>query len=128
MRWPKNPKVAPPITSPAAIEIRAIVASAFLVVVNGDDGHDDDDDDGEDGDGHDDDDLVTFLYRAPQRNQQRWGRHRTRSRAKVEIVLGTFHHFLDGKLGWNNLEIFHGFFKIYCQRSVSEKKTKIAKV
>ena len=33
VRWPKNPKVAPPITSPAAIEIRAIVASAFLVVV-----------------------------------------------------------------------------------------------
>ena len=31
--WPKNPKVAPPITPPAAIEIRAIVASAFLVMV-----------------------------------------------------------------------------------------------
>ena len=84
VRWPKKPKVAPPITSPAAIEIRAIVANAFLV-----------------------EEIVmmrmamkeivmkrmamvmimmfaTFLCRAPQRTQQRWGRLRTRSRARVE--------------------------------------------
>ena len=33
MRWPKNPKVAFPITPSAAIEIRTIVANAFLVMV-----------------------------------------------------------------------------------------------
>ena len=30
VRCPKKPKVAPPMTSPAAIEIKAMVASAFL--------------------------------------------------------------------------------------------------
>ena len=49
-------------------------------------GDNDDDDEGDDG--HEDDDLVTFLFRAPQRSQLRWDRRRTRSRAKVEIVLG----------------------------------------
>ena len=33
VRWPKNPNVAPPITPPAEIEIKAIVARAFLVVM-----------------------------------------------------------------------------------------------
>ena len=30
VRCPKKPKVAPPMTSPAAMEIKAMVASAFL--------------------------------------------------------------------------------------------------
>ena len=33
VRCPKKPKVAPPMTSPAAIEIKAMVASAFLIKV-----------------------------------------------------------------------------------------------
>ena len=33
VRCPKKPKVAPPITSPAAMKIKAMVASAFLIKV-----------------------------------------------------------------------------------------------
>ena len=35
VRCPKKPKVAPPMTSPAAIEIKAMVASAFLNKIGG---------------------------------------------------------------------------------------------